>query len=198
MTGFLVGLPAMMGCGSSTSDTKPSMPVVSFAAEMPQGYNPCQDVPQGVLDAEQLHSKEPVEGKTLLPVDEVKDQWMKYRGCRWLRTNSYRVEITTTVLTVDIALWYHNRNSKRPDAQEFTIAGRRVISRRPSLYLINVACVANVDMKGGSLAIDVYDSTARAEPGVNATPTVNPGRIDVCVLARNLAEQIVPSLPATA
>ncbi len=198
MTGFLVGLLAMVGCGSSASDTKPSMPVVSFAAEVPQGYNPCQDVPQRVLDAGQLHSKEPVEGKALLAVDGVKDRWMKYRGCRWFRTDSYWVKITTTVETVDIALWYHSLDSKLPDAQEFTIAGRRAVSRRPSLYLFNVACVANVDMKGGSLAIEVYDPKARANPGGNATPTVNPGSTDVCVLVRNLVEQVVPSLPATA
>ncbi|MGV9611353.1 DUF3558 family protein [Nocardia xishanensis] len=195
MTGFLVGLPAMMGCGSSVSDTKPSMPVVSFAAEVPQGYNPCQDVPQGVLDAEQLHSKEPLQGRSSLR--GVKDP-IKFRGCRWFRTNSWWVKITTTVLTVDIALWHHNLHSELPDAQEFTIAGRRAISRRPELELINVTCTVNVDMKGGSLAIEVYDPKARANTGGNATPTVNPGSTDVCTLARNLAEQVVPSLPATA
>ncbi|WP_280468482.1 hypothetical protein [Nocardia cyriacigeorgica] len=99
------------------------MPLLSFAAEVPQGYNSCQDVPQGVLDAEQLHSKEPVEGESRLPVSVVEDPWMKFRGCRWVRTNSHRVEVTTTVLTVDVALWTQSRRSELPAAHEFTIAG---------------------------------------------------------------------------
>ncbi|WP_280198720.1 DUF3558 family protein [Nocardia cyriacigeorgica] len=197
MTGLLVGLPALTGCGSSTSDIEADAPDLSFAAEPPQGYDPCHDVPQALIDAEQLHSREAVEGEASLAVSGVKDRPIKFRGCQWVRTNNYRVQITTTVLTVDIALWRHSLREELPDANEFTIAGRQAITRRPDPILVEVACVANVDMKGGSLEIEVYDLTARTDPnpGGDATPRLNPGSTDVCVRARNLAEQIVPSLP---
>ncbi|TLG17866.1 DUF3558 domain-containing protein [Nocardia cyriacigeorgica] len=197
MTGLLVGLPALTGCGSSTSDIEADAPDLSFAAEPPQGYDPCHDVPQALIDAEQLHSREPVEGEASLAVSGVKDQPIKFRGCQWVRTNNSRVQITTTVLTVDIALWRHSLRDELPDANEFTIVGRRAITRRPDATLVEVACVANVDMKGGSLEIEVYDLTARTDPNPagDATPRLNPGSTDVCVRARNLAEQIVPSLP---
>ncbi|MFD4430932.1 DUF3558 family protein [Nocardia sp. NPDC058497] len=198
MTGFLVVSAAATGCGSSTRESTSNIPVVSFAAEAPQGYDPCRDVPRDVLDAHQLHSEEPVSGKDRFSVGGGKPHLVDYRGCRWFRTDSYWVEVTVTARTLDLALWDHRRiRPKLVEPQELTTDGRRALVRRPQNSALNVICTANIEMKGGSLEIVVYDRSVGFTYGITTVPA-NPGSNEVCVVARSLTERIAPSLPATA
>ncbi|WP_433685896.1 DUF3558 domain-containing protein [Nocardia sp. CA-119907] len=176
---FAVGVVVLAGCGSSTGgEAKPvastTSAAASLAADAPSSYDPCKDVPQDVLDSEKLHGKETFTNSSSGGV-----RWV---GCQWVRSNGYGVIISTTNLTVDIT-----RSRNFPETTEFTINGRRAISTRQfDGPYIKEACTVNIEMKGGSLDINLNNPSSRKETG----------SIDSCVLARGLAEKIVPSLPA--
>ncbi|MFD0366189.1 DUF3558 domain-containing protein [Nocardia sp. GCM10030253] len=170
----------MSGCGSSTGgDAKPSTPTSTrppLAEDVPRSYNPCKDVPQSVLDSEKLHGQDLANGDA--------GGGVKWRGCAWVRSNGYAVSIRTTNLTVDLT-----RSRNFAEAAEFTINGRRAISTRQfDGPFIKEACTLNVEMKGGSLDFNLNNPPSNRDTG----------SIDSCVLARRLAEKVVPSLPATA
>ncbi|WP_227997425.1 DUF3558 domain-containing protein [Nocardia australiensis] len=177
---FAVGAAVLLsGCGSSTDgNAKPATDSTStepsMAADVPRSYNPCTDIPQSVLDSEKLH------GQRIVHNDA--SGGVMWRGCGYVRSDGYGVSISTTNLTVDLT-----RSRNFPEATEFTINGRHAISTRQfdSPY-IKEACTVNVDMKGGSLDINLNNPPSNRDTGST----------DSCVLARGLAEKIVPSLPA--
>ncbi|MGW4769671.1 DUF3558 domain-containing protein [Nocardia sp. NPDC004278] len=184
LLGAVLGVGAVVllsGCGSSTGgDAKPVSTSTSagpsMAADAPNSYDPCKDVPQSVLDSEKLHGKELANSDTAAGV--------KWHGCAWVRSNGYAVSITTTNLTIDLT-----RSRNFPEATEFTINGRRAISTRQfDGASIKEACTVNVEMKGGSLDINLNNPPSNRDTG----------SIDSCALARGLAEKVVPSLPANA
>ncbi|MEG8184582.1 DUF3558 domain-containing protein [Nocardia terpenica] len=169
----------LSGCGSSNHPaTQPSASSTSsLAADVPRGYDPCNDVPQSVLDSEKLQGRD--------NSDSNAGGGVKWRGCMWARANGngYTVAIRTTNLTVDAV-----RAKNFPEAQELTVDGRRAISTRqfdgPD---IKEACTLNVEMKGGTLEFNVDN------------PPSNPdtGSMDACQIARTLADKVVPTVPAT-
>ncbi|WP_329411908.1 DUF3558 domain-containing protein [Nocardia vinacea] len=184
LLGAVLGVGAVVllsGCGSSTDgDAKPVSTSASagpsLAADVPHTYDPCKDVPQDVLDSEKLHGKDPANGDA--------DGGVKWRGCAWVRSNGYAVSIRTTNLTIEVI-----RSRNFPEATEFTINGRRAISTRQfDGPYIKEACTLDVEMKGGSLEFNLNNPPSNRDTG----------SIDSCVLARGLAEKVVPSLPATA
>ncbi|MBO0853535.1 MAG: DUF3558 domain-containing protein [Nocardia sp.] len=167
-TVLAVGGFTVAGCGSSGGDSAPATgsSTASAAAEVPAGYDPCNDVPQGVLDALQLHMK--------IPAKDTADDGTAWRGCQWVKSNAYGVAITITGATLDTV------KGKYPDAQQFTIAGRPALSSRQLADHTPRQCTVNVQIKGGSLDIFLSD---------------NDGPEDSCGLARNIAEQVTPTLP---
>ncbi|MFQ6325688.1 DUF3558 domain-containing protein [Nocardia sp. CWNU-33] len=179
---FVVAAVVLLsGCGPSTGgEAKPSASSTSAgqtqAANAPSAYDPCKDVPQAVLDSEKLRQTRIVNDDTSAGV--------KWRGCAYIRSNGYVVSITTTNLTVDTT-----RSRNFPETAEFTINGRRAISTRQfDGPFIKEACTLNVEMKGGSLDFNLSNPPSNRDTG----------SIDSCVLARGLAEKVVPSLPASA
>jgi len=87
-------------------------------------------------------------------------------------------------LTIDLI-----RSRNFPETTEFTINGRRAISTRQfDGPYIKEACTVDVEMKGGSLEFNLNNPPSNRDTGSS----------DSCVLARGLAEKVVPSLPATA
>ncbi|MFQ6397684.1 DUF3558 domain-containing protein [Nocardia sp. KC 131] len=179
---FTVGAAVLLsGCGSSTNGgatpaASSTSAGPSMAADVPSGYDPCKDVPQSVLDSEKLHGKELANSDT--------SGGAKWRGCAWVRSNGYAVSITTTNLTIDLT-----RSRNFPEATEFTINGRRAISTRQfDGAFIKEACTVNVEMKDGSIDFNLSNPPSNRDTG----------SIDSCVLARGLAEKVVPSLPANA
>ncbi|MGY4100132.1 DUF3558 domain-containing protein [Nocardia sp. R16R-3T] len=180
-TAFAIGAVLLLsGCGSSADgDAKPATSTTtagpSLAADLPSGYDPCKDVPQSVLDSEKLH------GKQIANNDS--SGGVKWRGCQWVRSNGYGVSIQTTNLTVDTI-----RSRNFPDATELTIGGRRAITTRQfDGPFVEYVCTLNLEMKGGSLDINLNNPPSRHDTGT----------MDACLLAQGLAEKIVPSLPAT-
>ncbi|MFD0366188.1 DUF3558 domain-containing protein [Nocardia sp. GCM10030253] len=173
---FAIGAAVLLsGCGAG--DAKPSTPTSTrppLAEDVPRSYNPCKDVPQSVLDSEKL-------GMQSLANSDGSGGVM-WRGCAWVRSSSYGVSIRTTNLTIDLI-----RSRNFAEATEFTIGGRRAISTRQfDGPFIKEACTVDVEMKGGSLEFNMTNP--------KSTKT---GKLDSCQMARDLAEKVVPSLPAT-
>ncbi|GAA5073290.1 DUF3558 domain-containing protein [Nocardia iowensis] len=166
------------GCGSSTDgDPKPTgnspTSTTSVAPDVPSGYDPCTDVPQSVLDSEKLLDK--------TPDDSNASGGIKWRGCLWVQTDGYGARIQTTNITVDMV-----RAKNFSDTREFTVNGRRAISTRQSNDHPEAACTVDVEMKGGSLEINLSNPPSRR----------NTGHLDTCDLTRKLAEKVVPTMPA--
>lgn len=179
MVGGLAAAMALAGCSSSTGgDAQSTQAATStgptLAADAPRGYDPCTDVPQSVLDSEKLHSKDPANREA--------SGGVKWRGCAWVRSSSYSVSIRTTNLTIDII-----RSRNFPETTEYTIDGRRAISTRQfDGPFIKDACTVDVEIKGGSV-----------EFNLNNPKSTDTGHLNSCDLARDLAEKVVPSLPAS-
>ncbi len=170
----------LAGCDSSTNgDATPTgspEPNHSIAPDAPTAYDTCKDIPQSVLDSEKLRRRDEANSSA--------NGGIKWRGCRYGRTDGYFATITTSNLTVEMT-----RDRHFPEATEFTIAGREAISTRqfdgPN---IKDACTVNVAMKGGSLDINLLNPASNRDTG----------SIDSCQLARMLAEKIVPTMPTNA
>ncbi|MEV6255648.1 DUF3558 domain-containing protein [Nocardia sp. NPDC051911] len=178
----IVAAVALVGCGSSSSgghassDSPSPIAVPSLAAGAPQGYDPCKDIPADVLSSENLTLRGQADAEAAGGV--------KWRGCRYGRSNGYVVSIRTTNLTVEVV-----RAKQLPEAQEFTIAGRRAISTRQfDGPYIKEACTVDVSMQGGSLEFNLNNPASNRDTG----------SVDSCELARMLAEKVVPTVPATA
>ncbi|MGQ4617319.1 DUF3558 family protein [Nocardia sp. R7R-8] len=171
-----------VGCGSSgdgdseSPSTRASQP--SLAADVPRTYDPCKDVPPSVLASEKL------DRQSLANLDsDGSIGRIKWRGCAWGRTNGYTTSIRTTNLTVDIV-----RSRNFADSNEFTVNGRRAISTRQfEGPHIKDSCTVDVEMKGGSLEVDVNNPPSNRDTG----------SVDSCEIARTLAEKVVPTMPTT-
>ncbi|MBF6126952.1 DUF3558 domain-containing protein [Nocardia brasiliensis] len=170
---FVVG-----GCGPSDgqpTSTGTSGAKSSVAADVPADFNPCTDIPQTVLDSDQLKQK--------IPNDSNANGGIKWRGCMWAKPDAYAASIQTTNITIEMV-----REKKFPDTQEFTIGSRRAISTRQVDDHPEAACTVNVEMKGGSLELNLTN------PASNRAT----GHLNTCDLTRSLAEKIAPTIPATA
>ncbi|MBF6166913.1 DUF3558 domain-containing protein [Streptomyces gardneri] len=175
----IVAAVALVGCGSSSSgghassDSPSPTAVPSLAAGAPQGYDPCKDIPADVLSSENLTLRGQADAEAAGGV--------RWRGCRYGRSNGYVASIRTTNLTVEIV-----RAKQLPEAQEFTVAGRRAISTRQfDGPYIKEACTVDVSMQGGSLEFNLNNPASNRDTG----------SVDSCELARMLAEKVVPTMP---
>ncbi|MGW5221010.1 DUF3558 domain-containing protein [Nocardia sp. NPDC004085] len=172
---------ALTSCNTSDEDgdanaTASPTADQSIATDVPTGFDTCKDIPQSVLDSEKLRRRNEANSDA--------NGGIKWRGCRYGRTDGYFATITTTNLTVEMT-----RDKHFPEATEFKIAGRAAISTRqfdgPN---IRDACTVNVAMQGGSLDINLLNPASNRDTG----------SIDSCQLARTLAEKIVPTIPSNA
>ncbi|WP_174189075.1 DUF3558 domain-containing protein [Nocardia barduliensis] len=167
----------LTGCDSSAGDAVPTGTASaspSIAADVPTGYNPCTDIPQSVLESENLRHK--------TNEDHNASGGIKWRGCGWVQPDGYAPAITTTNITVDMV-----RDKNFADTREYTINGRRAISTRQVEEHPERVCTINVDIKGGSLEFFLSNPSSNRKTG----------RLDTCALAKTLAEKVVPTLPAT-
>ncbi|MET9283790.1 DUF3558 domain-containing protein [Nocardia beijingensis] len=167
----------LTACGPADDDaplTGTSSASLSIAPDAPTGYDPCTDIPQSVLDSENLRGKEKDDSDAAGGV--------KWHGCMWAQPDGYLPIIRTTNLTVDMV-----RDKKFADAREYTIDGRRAISTRQVEEHPESVCVVNVAMKGGSLEFFLSNQPSNRKTG----------QLDTCALAKSLAEKVVPTMPAT-
>lgn len=164
----------LTGCESSTEETAaPATP--SIAPNVPAGFNPCTDVPQSVLDSENLMLPS--------PNDTELSSGAKWRGCLWAAPNGYGVSIQTTNLTLDMV-----RDQNFPETAEFTIGDRQALSTRRPGDNPEWFCYINVEMTGGSLQFRLNNPSSASDTG----------HLDTCELGRALASKVEPSIPAEA
>ncbi|MFI6172976.1 DUF3558 domain-containing protein [Nocardia sp. NPDC051052] len=179
MTVFAAGL-VLAGCGSSGGGTASTdTPTTSATAKnVPSGFDPCTGIPGSVLESEKLKST----GRS----DADSPDGVAWRGCQWVMRggDGYAASIRTTNLTVPMI-----RTRNFADTQEFTLAGRAAISTRQfeGPHIMEV-CAVNVEMRGGSLEINLTNPPSAKETG----------HLDSCQLARTLAEKVMPSVPTGA
>lgn len=179
LTVLAVGTALVLtGCGPTNDDaahTGAPSASPTLAPDVPTGYDPCTDIPQSVLDSENLRSKD--------KQDSNASGGVKWRGCGWVQTDGYAPVIRTTNITVDMV-----RDKKFADTHEFAINGRRAISTRQVEEHPDAVCTINVEMKGGSLEIFLSNPPSNRKTG----------QLDTCALAKTLAQKVVPTIPATA
>jgi hypothetical protein len=168
----------LTGCGSSGGGgaVPNSSAAASAPVQVPTGFDPCNDIPQSALDPEGLQGKD-VDN---YQADAGKVLW---RGCVWADPDGYGARIQTTNITVDQV-----RGKNFPGTQEFSIDGRRAIASQQVDDHPSEACTVDVAMKGGSLEFNL----------TNPASAPKTGKTDTCQLARELAEKVVPAMPASA
>ena len=176
--GVVLALGAVLvvsACDSNTEGTPTTSAPPSVAADVPAGFDPCTDIPQSVLDSEQLRQK--------INDDSDAAGGVKWRGCLWAKTDSYAVSIRTTNITVEMV-----ESKGFPDTQQFVLDGRRVVTSRQSADRPEQSCTLDVELKGGSLEFGLS----------NPKSAKNTGNLDSCELVRSVAEAIIPTVPANA
>lgn len=145
----------------------------SVQADVPVGFDPCEDIPEQVVDAHNL----------TMPYPENSDAsgGMKWRGCIWVQSGGgYGATIQATNITVEVV-----EVKNFADIRSFSIDGRNAVSSRQIEERLEESCTVNVEMSGGSLEVSITNP-----------PSSSTSDQDTCELARELAEDIVPSLPA--
>lgn len=191
---YLLAIGAVVlvaGCGGSTDgEAQPVGTVEStsesgsttttegaIAADVPNGFDPCVDIPESVLASEGLHNRS--------NTDSDGSKGIKWRGCGWVVSDGYGASIRTTNITVDMV----RENSRRVVRDEYTIDGRdTVASNTDDEKDPRSVCTLHVAMSGGSLEIFLDNPSSRRKTG----------QTDTCQLARTLAEKIVPLVPPNA
>lgn len=173
----VIALLTVAGCSSNTTDGSPqsSVPATS-SASVPAKFDPCQDIPQSVLTAENLENRGPENSKA------AETTWT---GCGFQdrQADGYDVRIVTTNLTLE------QIKAKYPD----TYREQSIGSRRAAFYALHpslgtTSCVLNVELASGTLEFDLSNPKS-------ATKT---GQMDTCALLTNLAGQVVAAIPAGA
>ncbi|WP_433662685.1 DUF3558 domain-containing protein [Nocardia sp. CA-128927] len=172
-----IALLAVTGCSSNTTDGSPqsSAPASSSASTLAK-FDPCQDIPQSVLTAENLENRGP---------DNSKAAETTWTGCGFQdrQADGYDVRIVTTNLTLD------QIKAKYPD----TYREQNFGSRRAAFYTLfpslgTTSCVLNIELASGTLEFDLS----------NPKSAKKTGQMDTCALLTNLAGQVVASIPAGA
>ncbi|WP_228803961.1 DUF3558 domain-containing protein [Nocardia higoensis] len=147
-----------------------------IAAEAPASFDPCTDIPQSVLDSENLRrgaSKN---------ANYDGGRGIKWRGCRYVAPDSYAVGITTTNLTLAVV----RDNPDFTVRQEYVIDGRAAMAVDPVGETdLRASCRFYVEMTGGSLELSMDNPSSRDKTG----------HLDTCELARGLAEKLAPLIP---
>lgn len=173
-----VGTALVTACGPSGSGSQPSSGAASsssLAATVPAGYDPCTDIPQSITDPVGLVGKTPDDNKA--------SGGIVWQGCTWADPDGYAATIQVTNITLDAV-----RDKHFPGAREFDIDGRRAITSNQVDGQPEDACTLDIEMKGGSLEINL----------TNPDSAPKTGKQDTCQLARDLAEKVVPTVPASA
>ncbi|WP_280210991.1 DUF3558 domain-containing protein [Nocardia cyriacigeorgica] len=165
-----VGSAGSTSGAASTSTTDGSIP-----ENVPSGFDPCADITQEVLDSEGLRNKQPSSNEG--------SNGIKWQGCRWIQSDGYGATISVTNITVGMV----RDNPDRTIRDEYAIGGREAIASHVSDEKDpKYVCTLHVAMEGGSLEFGLSNSPSRRKTGST----------DTCVLARTLAEKVVPLIPA--
>lgn len=167
------------GCGTSTGGSaEPSTSAAqSVAPQVPSGFDPCTDIPQEVLDSEQLHST-----NSSTSTEEMRRGDIAWSGCNWVVSDGYAASISATNLTVDMV-----REKNVPGAQEAVVDDRSVIIAKLTGETSS-SCTLNAEMVGGSLEFHVDNPPSNRLTGDQNS----------CDITKRLAEKVLPLIPAGA
>lgn len=176
---------AMAGCDSSAANengapgsTASTLTETGLQIAVPSGYDPCVDIPQSVLDSENL-----VKGVANNKVRASGPGGTEWRGCGWARAggDGYAVSVRVTNVTIPYV-----RDHYSLDRKEFTVAGRPAISVRKNDSRPDEVCSINIEMQGGSLEFHLDNPSSNKETG----------NLDTCQLGITFAEKVVPTIPS--
>ncbi len=179
VTGLLAGCGGSGGGGGATTAGAPTVSATpSIAPNAPTSFNGCQ-LPQSFIDAEHINP----------PGEENNNQSgnVVWRGCTWATYDGdgYGVDISTTNLTIPMV----EANTKFEVAEHLTIDGRQAVTYRPAGQKDpRTHCLLHAELKGGGLEFSVDD------PASNKVT----GTWDSCEIAKKLARDLIPSIPASA
>ncbi|RDI54209.1 DUF3558 domain-containing protein [Nocardia mexicana] len=168
------------GCnsdGGGTDGTTKASATSTVAADVPAGFDACKDIPQSVLQSEQLKNKG-VDSKD-------GNGGVKWRGCIWVQSggDGYGGTIDTTNITLPMV----RANKEFTVAEELSVSGRPALTYALSGQDLRAHCILSVEMKGGSLEVSIDNpSSAKQTAGQHS-----------CDIAKRLAGQIVPAIPAS-
>ncbi|WP_083895694.1 DUF3558 domain-containing protein [Nocardia jiangxiensis] len=164
----------LAGCSPSGGSTSSSSSATTTAVTVPTGFDPCNDIPQSILESE---------GQTNKHVDNSQSNAGKtlWQGCTWADADGYASTIQMTNITLQMV-----RDKHFPETQAFTINGRNAISSRQVDNADPTACTVDVEVKGGSLEFNL----------TNPSYAPKTGKQDTCQLARSLAQKVVSVVPA--
>lgn len=170
----LVGVLSGCNSGDGESGDASASATPTIAADVPAGFDACKDIPQSLLQAEQL----------IKPEVDSKDgnAGIKWRGCGWIQSDGYGATIDTTNITLAMV----RANKEFTVVEELTIAGRPAVTSSVGSQDPHVDCAINVEMKGGSLEISIDNPRSRKKSGTQHS----------CDIAKRLAEGIVPAISA--
>ncbi|MEU1983636.1 DUF3558 domain-containing protein [Nocardia sp. NPDC019395] len=176
---------ALAGCDSSAANeaegpasATSTLTETGLQIAVPSGYDPCVDIPQSVLDSEDL-----VKGVADNKADATGPGGTEWRGCAWARAggDGYAVSVQVTNVTIPFV-----REHYSIDRREFTVAGRPAISVRKNETRSSEVCSINIEMRGGSLEFHLDNPASNRDTG----------QMDTCQLGVTFAEKVVPTLPS--
>ncbi|MFI5720822.1 DUF3558 domain-containing protein [Nocardia sp. NPDC051750] len=172
---LVTGCDSAGGNSESAPTTTSALTPLGLEPEAPASYQPCTAVTQDIRDQLQLNAtSEPY------PSDYDGPGGLKWRGCTFVRVNGYAVGIRTTNITLQFV-----RENWSNGLRDFTIDGRNATSVHKS---DEHGCTVNVEMRGGSLDFNLDNPVSNRDTG----------HLDSCQLATEVAELVVPTLPAGA
>lgn len=137
-------------------------------------FDPCKDIPASFMLSEGFADEgvgEPFENET---------NGVKWKGCGWVMTDGYNVNIATTTLTLELI-----KNQHFDDFAELSIDGRRAVTYRRLPELGKRACDADVELGAGTL-----DFSLDNPPSAPATRSM-----ESCEIVRELATKVAVFLP---
>ncbi|MEV0761021.1 DUF3558 domain-containing protein [Nocardia sp. NPDC050435] len=175
---LLVGALAVAGCDSNGGGQAPpsTSTTPAVAADVPQGFKPCNDIPQSVLDSEGIRKDK--------YGDDTSRGEIKWRGCGYLMSDGYAASISATNLTLDMV-----KAKRFPGERSITINGRTVlITAQAPDPTGDESCQLHAQMQGGSLEFTIDNPNSRRKTG----------HLNACDIGQTLAGKVVPLIPAGA
>ena len=165
------------GCGASTGENgesaeSPTKGQLS-APKVPDGFDPCVDIPQEVLDTEGLHSTNSSTSK-----DEMRRGDIAWSGCNWVVSDGYGAGVSATNLTIDKV-----REKDAAIVRETVVDDRTVVITQRENALDS--CTLNAELVGGSLEFGITNPPSRRLTGDQPA----------CDIGVRLAEKVLPLVP---
>ncbi|WP_081769496.1 DUF3558 domain-containing protein [Nocardia nova] len=161
--------------GGSTASSQNATAMSTIASDVPAGFDACQ-IPASVVQDEHLKNKgaDSQDGAG----------GIKWRGCRWVQAGGDGYGATIDSSNITLAMVRANKDFVVDG--ESTVAGRSAVTSHVNGQDSHAACVINVEIQGGSLEISVNNPPSARDTGAQ----------DSCDIAKRLADEIVPAIPA--